>query len=257
MTALADPAGAPRCLVIQHSPTEGPGLLGDWLTGAGLALDILRPYSGARVPADLSGYAALIVLGGSMAAWEDDVAPWLPATRALLRAAVDTGLPTLGVCLGSQLLAVACDGRVERGAAGPEYAGCEVRIRPDAADDPLLGPVPTGPNRLVPVVQWHSDAVTGLPPRAVVLADSPAYSTQAFRVGNRAWGLQFHIETTPEMVARWAEADGVEVDLAALPDLAPLWQPLAARFAALARSSVSPGFAGAVAPSTAARAARA
>jgi GMP synthase-like glutamine amidotransferase len=234
----AEPIGSP-CLVIQHSPTEGLGLLGDWLTGAGLQLDILTPYDGATVPQDLAGYCALIVLGGAMAAWEDDVAPWLPDTRRLLRTAVDMGVPTLGVCLGSQLLALACDGTVERGAAGPEYGRCEVRILQEAADDPLLSAVPTGSGGLVPVVQWHSDAVTALPPDSVLLADSEAYPTQAFRVGDRAWGLQFHLETTTEMVARWASADKVDVDLDALPDLAPLWQPLAARFSALAISTVT------------------
>jgi GMP synthase-like glutamine amidotransferase len=171
-----------------------------------------------------------------MAAWEDDVAPWLPGTRRLLRMAVDAGLPTLGVCLGSQLLALACEGTVERGAAGPEYGGCEVRILPEAAADPLLGPLSVAPGGLVSVVQWHSDAVTALPPGAVLLADSPDY-TQAFRVGACAWGVQFHIETTTEMVARWAEADAVDVDLGALPELAPLWQPMAARFADLASST--------------------
>ena len=132
MTDLSDRLVAPRrprCLVIQHSPTEDPGLLGDWLTDAGLELDIVTPYDGAAVPQDFSGYCALLVLGGAMAAWEDDVAPWLPDTRQLLRTAVDAGLPTLGVCLGSQLLALACDGTVERGAAGPEYGACDVRIR--------------------------------------------------------------------------------------------------------------------------------
>jgi len=252
VTALSDPHGAPRCLVIQHSPTEDPGLLGDWLIDAGLALDILTPYDGAPVPQDLTGYSALVVLGGAMAAWEDDIASWLPETRRLLRTAVDAGLPTLGVCLGSQLLALACDGTVERGAAGPEYGACDVRIRPEAADDPLLGPVLAGPGREVAVVQWHSDAVTSLPPGAVLLADSPAY-TQAFRVGACAWGLQFHIETTTEMVALWAEADGVDVDLEALPDLAPLWQPMAAGFAAFATSTVGTAQ-GAAVPTSAARA---
>jgi GMP synthase-like glutamine amidotransferase len=238
VTELSDPVvdRAGRCLVIQHSPTEDPGLLGDWLTDGGLELDIVTPYDGAPVPQDFSDYSALLVLGGAMAAWEDDVAPWLPDTRQLLRAAVGAGLPTLGVCLGSQLLALACDGTVERGAAGPEYGACDVRIRAEAVDDPLLGPMPTTPGGLVPVVQWHSDAVTALPPNSVLLADSAVY-TQAFRIGARAWGLQFHIETTTEMVARWAEADGVEVDLDSLPDLAQPWQPMAARFAALARSA--------------------
>jgi GMP synthase-like glutamine amidotransferase len=229
----------PRCLVLQHSPTEDLGLLDDWLTDAGLAVQVVKPYDGEAVPHDCADFAALLVLGGAMAAWEDEVAPWLPATRRLLRTAVDAGMPTLGVCLGSQLLALACDGTVERGAAGPEHGSCVVRLLPEAADDPLLGPARADAGELAPVVQWHSDAVTVLPPGATLLADSAAY-TQAFRVGEQAWGLQFHIETTPEMVARWARADRVDVDLLALPDLEPIWRPVADRFAALAMAAAAP-----------------
>jgi len=139
-----------------------------------------------------------------MSATDDEVAPWLPATRALLATAVDDGVPTLGICLGAQLLAVAAGGEVARGAAGPELGLGTVTVHePDAL-------LEAGP---LTVVQWHNDTVTRLPDDAALLASSDRYEVQALRVGEVAWGLQFHIEATPEMVAEWAGNDGVEASV--------------------------------------------
>jgi GMP synthase-like glutamine amidotransferase len=66
----------------------------------------------------------------------------------------------------------------------------------------------------MPVVQWHYDAVTRMPAGAELLASSDAYRVQAFRVGDVAWGLQFHVEATPDMVAEWAREDGVDDEVA-------------------------------------------
>jgi len=233
-------------LVLQHSPGEGPALLGQWLQEAGLTLDIVRAYDGDAVPATAEGLAALLVLGGPMSAYDDETgrpsAPWIPATKALLRDAVRTNLPTLGVCLGGQLLAEACGGRVRRGEAGPEIGPGLVSKRDDAQDDPLFGPVPITPD----VAQWHWDEIVELPPGAQLLASSPRYMNQAFRVGERAWGVQFHIETTPEMLARWGRDDPDALQLRGLTperlaarveavqeDFEQIWRPFASRFAGL------------------------
>jgi GMP synthase (glutamine-hydrolysing) len=234
----------PTALVVQHAPAEPPGRLSEWLLDAGVLSDIAAPYSGQPLPAGLDGYEALVVLGGPMSVRDDATAPWLPATRDLLRAAVASGAPTLAIGLGAQLLAVATGGRVVRGAEGPEFGSALVAKRDVAAGDPLFGPVPFTPD----VIQWHYDAVVALPPGAVLLASSPRYPNQAFRVGEAAWGLQFHIETTSEMVKSWAEANADELDahrvdpnrvLARLDeahaDLAEVWQPFTARFAGLVR----------------------
>jgi GMP synthase-like glutamine amidotransferase len=152
-------------------------------------------------------------------------------------------VPTLGVCLGAQLLASAHGGLVERSTSGPEI-GPGLVARRDAADnDPLFKYVPLLPD----VVQWHSDEITELPIGAVLLAASTRYAHQAFRLGDRAWGLQFHIECDPAMIAGWAASDAEVLDelgydpemvLAAtagiLSDLEEVWQPFAARFASLA-----------------------
>ncbi len=234
----------PTALVIQHSSAEPPGRLSDWLLEAGVLSDVAEPYNGTPLPVDLDGYDALVVLGGAMSANDDAHVPWLAPTKDLLRAAVTDGTPTLAICLGAQLLAVALGGRAARGEDGPEIGPALVAKRDVAAADPLFGPVPFTPD----VVQWHYDGITALPAGAVLLASSPRYPTQAFRLGDAAWGLQFHIETTPEMVKSWADADaaqlaehGIEADrvLARLDeahaDVGEVWQPFTRRFAELVR----------------------
>ena len=186
-----------RALVVQHTAHEGLGNLLEWLPAAGLDVHPIHPYLGHRVPPSVEG-DALIVLGGPMGALDDEVAPWLPATRALLASAIDDGVPTMGICLGAQLLAVAAGGSVERGALGPELGLGAVTV---SQPDLLL------PSGELPVVQWHFDTVVSLPDSAAVLASSERYATQAFRVGEVAWGLQFHVEATAGMVAEWARID--------------------------------------------------
>ena len=177
------------------------GWFQDWLPAAGLDVHPIHPYLGHRVPASVEG-DALVVLGGPMGCMDDDVANWLPAVRQLLRTAVDDGVPTMGICLGAQLLAAATGGYVERGAQGPELGLGTVTV--SQPDDLLVA----GP---MPVVQWHFDAITQLPPGAELLASSERYEVQAFRVGEVAWGLQFHVEATPAMVGEWAENDAAAV----------------------------------------------
>lgn len=193
-----------RVLIVQHTAHEGLGRLLEWLPAVGVDVHPIHPYLGHRVPPSVEG-DALIVLGGPMGANDDDVAQWLPATRALLRTAIDDGVPTLGICLGAQLLAVAAGGQVVRGEAGPELGLGEVDV--PVGDDLLAAGT-------MPVVQWHYDAVTVLPEGAELLASSALYQVQAFRVGEVAWGLQFHVEATAEMVSDWAREDGADPALA-------------------------------------------
>ena len=193
-----------RALVVQHTAHEGLGNLLEWLPAAGLDVHPIHPYLGHRVPPSVEG-DALIVLGGPMGAYDDADAPWLPATRALLSTAIDDGVPTLGICLGAQLLAVAAGGEVQPGSDGPELGLGTVEV---LAGDQLL----TAGS--MPVVQWHYDTVTRMPDGAELLASSDAYRVQAFRVGDVAWGLQFHVEATAQMVHEWAASDGADASLA-------------------------------------------
>ena len=234
-------------LVIENDPTDPLGRLAEWFAEAELPLTVLRPHAGDALPEDLEGYRALIVLGGDQTAYAgaggEPGAPWFPALEGLLRKAVRNRVPTLGVCLGGQLLASAHGGLVERSTSGPEI-GPALVARRDASDtDPLFKFVPLIPD----VVQWHSDEITELPLNATLLAASTRYPHQAFRIGDRAWGLQFHIECDVEMITGWARSDAATLDALGydpeavvlaiaevLPDVEEVWQPFAARFASLA-----------------------
>jgi len=238
-------------LVIENDPTDDPRRLGEWLTDAGLDLSVVRPHAGDPLPASLDGYAALLVFGGRQHAYPgpdgEPSAPWFPDLEGLLRKAVRYRVPTLGVCLGAQLVATANGGTVQRSAAGPEIGPALVARRDAADQDPLFDPVPFTPD----VIQWHQDEITELPPGAVLLAASTRYPHQAFRLGDRAWGIQFHVECDAQMIAEWAAGsrdmladlgldpeDVVAATEAILPDVQEVWQPFAARFAALVRGEL-------------------
>ncbi|WP_375483433.1 type 1 glutamine amidotransferase [uncultured Jatrophihabitans sp.] len=228
-----------RVLVVELHEDDPVGRLGDWLRDAGLDLDVVRAPD---FPDALDGHAGLIVMGGPMGANEDALHPWLPGLRALLRAAVTAEVPTLGVCLGGQLLAAAHGGRVVPSADQQEIGNQLVAKRSNAATDPLFRPLPITPD----VIQWHYDAITTLPRGAIHLMNSPVCENQAFRLGRLAWGIQFHIETTPAMVRTWAahNAEGLEdYDLDAVlaradavhDDLEEVWRPFADSFAGVVR----------------------
>jgi GMP synthase-like glutamine amidotransferase len=230
-------------LVVLNSRGDPPGRLDTWLTEAGLELALVP---GPELPPDLSGFAGLVVLGGPMAATDDGVAPWLPHERQLLRDAVSAEVPTLAICLGAQLLAAANGGRVGRNPDGPEFGAQLIAKRSAAADDPLFAPLPITPD----VIQWHYDAVTTLPPGAVQLASSPICEHQAYRLGRLAWGVQFHFETTPDVVRDWARVDAEQLedyDLdrmlsrsdAVHDDLVEVWRPFTHAFAAVVRDPAS------------------
>jgi GMP synthase (glutamine-hydrolysing) len=223
-------------VVIEHEATCPLDRLAYWLDGADV--EMIRPYAGDAVPESVEG--GLIVLGGQMSAYDDRVAPWLPAVRDLLATSVTTGVPTLGICLGAQLLAVACGGRVEvKAAPGREAGVVDLRWRPEAASDPLVRSLPrpsAGPS-------MHADAVVVLPAESTWLAFSDMYPHQAFRVGAAAWGVQFHPEVSLPTFRGWAtravDVDDARVELvtkeflARDSDIVATGRALAGGFAAL------------------------
>jgi GMP synthase-like glutamine amidotransferase len=243
-----------RTLVIENDPSDDIRRLGDWLTGAGLALETVRPHAGDPLPDALDGYAALVVMGGAQNAYPGadgrPAEPWFPALEGLLRKAVRYEVATLAVCLGGQLLASAHGGTVERSPSGPEVGPRLVAKRDAAEKDPLWAPVPMAPD----VLQWHRDEITELPLGATLLAASTHYPNQAFRLGTRAWGIQFHIECDEAMVADWAATGqsvlddlGYDAEVVVdacnliMLDLQEAWQPFAERFAAVARGDLATG----------------
>jgi GMP synthase-like glutamine amidotransferase len=232
---------------VENDRSDDARRLGDWLVGAGLELAVVRCHAGDVLPETPDGYAAVVVMGGEQNAYPaadgTPGAPWFPALERLLRKAVRARVPTLGVCLGGQLLATALGGTVERSSAGPEIGACLVARRDVADTDPVFARVPFAPD----VFQWHQDEITELPVGAVLLAASTNYPHQAFRHGDAAWGLQFHIECDLEMLADWARSEvGTLAELgidpiavleacdARMADVEEVWKPFAERFAELA-----------------------
>ncbi len=210
-----------RLTVVQSSADVPLDRFAGWWEDA--ELTIVRADLGGAVPTLGEVGDGLVVLGGHMNAYDDEATPWLPALRALLAQAAAGGVPTLGVCLGAQLLAVATGGRVQVSAPpGPEAGIVDLWWRPAAASDALVGPLVAGlpgagDRKVSAQPTLHSDAVVDLPPGAVWLASSNQYPYQAFRVGS-AWGLQFHPEASATTLRDWATWDGtvdVEAVLAA------------------------------------------
>ena len=232
-------ARSPRVLVVQHQDDCPPALVGRWLLEAGCVLDIRRPYDGGfPLPLELVDHEALVVLGGSMGANDDDRHPWLPAVKELVRVAARQDKPVLGICLGHQLAAVALGGTVEVNPAGRQFGVLPIGWTEDAATDPLFGTTPGT------VIHWNNDVVTALPPGSVALAHAPDGTVQAARFAQTVWGVQAHPEVDEPVVARWAvdERDDIGAELvdrrlaemgAAGPALEAAWRPVATAFAGL------------------------
>jgi GMP synthase-like glutamine amidotransferase len=190
-----------RVLVLQHVPYERQGYIADYMQERDIAFDVVRLWKPYDLP-DVSRYAALVIMGGPMGVYEDY--PSKHDEIALISAAIGT-IPTLGICLGSQLIAHALGARVypnERNAKPAKEIGYyTVRLTPEGAANRLF----KGFDAEVRVLQWHGDAFD-LPGDASLLATSPLCANQAFAY-KHAYGLLFHLELTPEMVEGLADAN--------------------------------------------------
>lgn len=183
-----------RALIVQHEEQAPPGLLGDWLERRGVAAEILRLDLEPQASPDPTVFDLVVSLGSEFAASDDSV-PFVAPEAAMLRAAADAGVPVLGLCFGSQILARALGGRPHR-AVAPEIGWFTLETRrPDI--------VPEGP-----WFEWHYDTFT-VPPGASLLAHS-ACGPQAF-VHGKCLGLQFHPEVTREIVEAWVAESGEEL----------------------------------------------
>jgi GMP synthase-like glutamine amidotransferase len=201
----------PRVLAIQNDPTDPPLLVGTWLAELGIEVEVVRAYESEEVPRTVpAGVHGILALGGSMGANDDLDAPWLPAERALLRDAVATSTPVLGLCLGSQLLAAALGGKVELAATteiGLSFVGPTDEGTQDAVVSAALAVASTdrAGNKTLPAIQWHQDHVAELPEGAHLLLSNEACRVQGFRVGASAYGFQCHPEIDAEVFLSWAD----------------------------------------------------
>lgn len=185
-----------RVLVTQHHPEEGPGLLGDFLRARGAELVTVHAHAGQGIPRDPAGFDMLVSMGGPMNVYEEAAHPWLADENALLATAARAGMPVLGVCLGAQLIAKALGATVSK-AAVEEVGWRTVRLTAAGAADPLFAGV--GPE--LAVLQWHGDTFA-IPEGGRLLAIGDEVPHQAFAWAN-AYGLQFHVEATGDIVATW------------------------------------------------------
>jgi GMP synthase (glutamine-hydrolysing) len=214
--------GARRCrdaeginvLAVIHGTNARGGVFRDVVEDAGHVYDEWSLAWGTPAPRPLDDYDAAIVFGGSMHADQDDHHPWLRDENEFIRGLLDRGVPLLGVCLGIQLIAKAAGEGVYRMPGGPEIGWVPVERSEAAADDPVFGGLP----ERFDVFGWHSYTYD-VPPAAEVLVTGPRCN-QAYRLGDTAWGIQFHAEVTLETVRSWIDdKDEFPPDL----DLDALW----------------------------------
>jgi GMP synthase (glutamine-hydrolysing) len=205
MATAREGTEGPEVIVVQHVEPEGPGLIADALASRGVRVRLVRADLGAPVPVSPGRAAGLVVMGGPMGVYEAHLHPHLRDELRLIETALRGGTPVLGVCLGSQLLAAALGARVAP-SGSREIGWLDVDLLAAAAGDPLLG---AAPPRFTPL-HWHGD-VFELPRGAVALARSALTPYQAFRHGDSAWGLLFHLEATAAQVTAMLHAFGDEV----------------------------------------------
>ncbi|WP_329230560.1 type 1 glutamine amidotransferase [Streptomyces sp. NBC_01460] len=233
-------------LVVQHQPGEGLGRWTEWLAERGVTPRVVHAYEGEPVP-DRLEHPALIVLGGAHLPDDDVDAPWLPATRELVRQALAEETPMFGICLGGQMLAQVAGGDVRGNHGTPEFGSTRLSLRPEAATDPVFRGLPAHPA----AIENHVDAITALPAGARWLVRSEHCPYQGFRVGPAAWGVQFHPEASAEHIRGWnrdrLDRHGAPAPetLHALalrdePTATDTWRTVAHRFADVVTATVRP-----------------
>jgi len=179
--------------IIQNDPEVPPGTIGEHLT---VPYVVCHLYNGCQLPR-LADISALIVLGGAMGANDEQSHPFLADLKKLISTIVGSGIPYLGICLGGQLLAAVLGAKVAS-KRWEERGNLDVSLTDEGGRDPLF----SGICRKFGTFQWHHDSFD-IPEEGILLASSPACPNQAFRVGESAWGLQFHPEVTERIIRDW------------------------------------------------------
>jgi len=183
--------------IIQNDPEVPPGNIAKNLT---VPHTLLHPYNGEQLP-PVDEISALIVLGGAMSANDDLIHRYLADVKLLIRRVVAMNIPFLGICLGGQLLAAALGANVVSG-RWEELGTLTVELTAEGKADLLF----RGVGEQFTTLQWHHDSFD-IPAGGVLLASSADCPHQAFRVGENAWGLQFHPEVNEKIVREWSASD--------------------------------------------------
>lgn len=177
--------------VLQHVPFEGLGSIETWLASRGAKISYTRFFQSPQLP-DLAELDCIIAMGGPMSVNDEAELPWLKAEKRFVAAAIDAGKAVLGICLGAQLMASTLGARVYPG-PHKEIGWFDIE---STSNHSALFQFP----QAVTVFHWHGETFD-LPAGATRLARSAVCENQAFQMGDRAIGLQFHLEMTPESVA--------------------------------------------------------
>jgi GMP synthase (glutamine-hydrolysing) len=197
-----------ECIAIRHLTFEDVGLMSGLLGERGIGVRYLDAGIDHFDPAQIAAAGLVVVLGGPIGVYEEDQYPFLHDELVALRARLDTGRPTLGICLGAQLIAKALGAKV---APGPQK---EIGWGPIALSEAGRASV-LAPFDGVPVLHWHGDNAA-LPPGAIGLASTPACPVQAFAIGRTVLALQFHIEADPARIEQWLVGHTVELGKAGI-----------------------------------------
>jgi GMP synthase (glutamine-hydrolysing) len=192
-------------LIIKHFDMEGPGLIEDYLKQEKIPYQILNLNTGVGFP-KLDGFTHIVILGGPMNVYEEDRYPLLKKEDLFIKEAIQRGKSVLGICLGAQLIAKALGARVFK-APVKEIGWYDVSLTRVGSHDPLFFDLP----KIFPVFQWHEDTFE-MPNAGKLIATSTSVPHQAFRYGENAYGLQFHLEVTEKMIREWMESYELEFE---------------------------------------------
>jgi len=186
-------------LIIKHIDIEGPGLIGHSLTQEKIPYQILNLSTGAHFP-KLDDLTHIVLLGGPMNVYEEDRYPFLRAEDIFIKEAIQRGKTILGICLGAQLIAKALGAKVFKSPV-KEIGWYDVSLTDEGSKDPFFSYLP----KTFPVFQWHEDTFE-IPKIGKLIVTSNFVPHQAFRYGEKVYGLQFHLEVTEEMIYEWMES---------------------------------------------------
>jgi GMP synthase-like glutamine amidotransferase len=187
-------------LIIKHIDFEGPGKIEDYFRDAARAVSLIDLSKGEYLTKDIKGVEAVVSLGGPMNVYEEGIFPFLKEENFFIKEALKKEIPFLGICLGAQLLAKACGAEVKK-SPQKEVGWYKIKLTGAGVKDPFFKNL----GAKLDVFQWHEDMFE-VPENGLLLASSEGCPYQAFRVSKNAYGLQFHVEVTPEIVNSWIEA---------------------------------------------------
>jgi GMP synthase-like glutamine amidotransferase len=196
---------AVNVLIAKHVDIEGPGLIEACLRKAKIPYQVLSLEAGSRLPR-LDDLTHIVILGGPMNVYEEDRYPFLIEEDLFIKEALQRGKSILGICLGAQLIAKALGAKIFK-ASVKEIGWYDVSLTRIGSIDPFFSRLP----KTFSVFQWHGDTFE-IPHGAVLIATSPLVPHQAFRYGENAYGLQFHLEVTQDIIREWMESYEEELE---------------------------------------------